>query len=178
LDQCSEMFSAHAETHTQRRTRRDAETAIDTVISAHAVSCSPWSLRLLLEALRQRAGSDLWPGVTSGVQAIYTMSSHNALLCQDDRLSWMERGGGGWWLDGSIPGQKLTWNKEAFFEATEETCAFSHLIQDNGRRCLAIVSAGGSGCFCSGSQWNNRLAPSPRSDLTFKTLLEDTSGLL
>lgn len=81
------------------------------------------------------------------VQTIYTVPSHNASLCQDDRVIRVE-GVGGW--TARYRSRNSPETKRLFFAATEEMCACSLFIQSNNRPRLPLcLCPGGSGWVCS-----------------------------
>lgn len=74
------------------------------------------------------------------VQTIHTIPSHNALLCQDDWVSWMEEGEVEAWT-ARYQSRNSPETKRLFFAATEEMCAFSifiHSGQPASSACLCF----------------------------------------
>lgn len=74
------------------------------------------------------------------IQTIYTIASHNAILCQDDTG---EPGDGGGGRTARYRSRNSPETKGLFFAATQEMCAFSlfiHSFRTTGLRCLHCFS--------------------------------------
>lgn len=137
--------------------------------SGHAVICQPWSLWVAHGGVEAASRSDLWPGFTTGsrrfIPYLPTMPHYV-------RMMWWAWWTGGLRLDGSIPKQKLTWNKEAFLcsrRGNVYVWSF-HSDRTTGLSCLPLFVLMIQVCFAlQEMQWNNshsRLVLSPCQILT------------